>query len=108
MESESLWSVSQVVPEQHEGLNHAQRCLGEKRMLAETVDSAWRDLRSLEPLIVAQAKLWFEAGNVGLITCQEACEYLDLQYPLVRARALAGQGLPRRKRNTYVTANAVD
>ena len=89
-----LFSVIVTLPVQFWTPQDGQRAHGERAMVAAFLEGAKKELSSLNPRIRSEAELWFLDGDLGMFTARECCEYLNLNYGLIRAsveRALANK-----------------
>jgi hypothetical protein len=89
-----LFSVTVILPGQFQAIRDGQRAAGERAMVAAFFEGARKELTSPKARIRSEAELWFLDGDLGMFTARECCEYLNLDYVLVRAsvvRALANK-----------------
>jgi hypothetical protein len=78
-----LFSVTVVLPSQYP-IRDEQRAAGERAMVAAFLEGARKELTARNPRIRSEAELWFLDGDVGMFTCRECCEFLGVEYEIVR------------------------
>jgi hypothetical protein len=84
-----LFSVIVTLPVQFSTPQDGQRAAGERAMVAAFLEGAKKELTSPKARIRSEAELWFLDGELGMFTCRECCDFLSLDYELIR-RLVAG------------------
>jgi hypothetical protein len=88
--ADSLFSLSFLRPEQFFSTWN-QRAIGERKMILHLLRGAFLDLQHGKKHVKARAIAWLYFGDVGYMTCKDACEFLGLDYEWVRSAALGGE-----------------